>query len=107
MSDLSWQATRVLRIGNRSGAVRGHLELTDTHLRFRPAGVASKLQGTPFSVQLKHVAAVGIVEETVGLLKRTRQRLCVTLGDGSEQFFEVGRTDEVAEAIRVRLGGRA
>ncbi|NMD56758.1 MULTISPECIES: hypothetical protein [Tsukamurella] len=107
MSDLSWPAARSLSIGKRSGAVRGHLELTDTHLRFRPAGIASKVQGTPFAVQLKHVAAAGTVEETVGLFKRTRQRLCVTLGDGSEQFFEVGRPDEVAEAVRGRLGGRA
>lgn len=107
MSDLSWPATRVLRIGKRSGTVRGHLELTATHLRFRPAGLASKVDGTPFAVQLKHIAGAGIVEETVGVFKRTRQRLCVTLGDGSEQFFEVGRPDEVAEAVRGRLGGRA
>ncbi len=107
MNDLSWPATRVLSIGRRSGAVPGHLELTDTHLRFRPAGIASKLQGTPFAVQLKHIAGAGIVEETVGLFKRTRQRLCVTLGDGSEQFFDVGRPDEVATAVRARLGGGA
>ncbi|MCS3781391.1 hypothetical protein [Tsukamurella ocularis] len=107
MSDLSWPATRVLSIGKRSGAIPGHLELTATHLRFRPAGIAAKVGGTPFSVQLKHVAAVGIVDETVGLFKRTRQRLCVTLGDGSEQFFDVGRPDEVAMAVRARLGGGA
>ncbi|MBS4104032.1 hypothetical protein [Tsukamurella paurometabola] len=107
MSDLSWPATRVLSIGKRSGAVPGHLELTDTHLRFRPAGIAAKVQGTPFAVQLKHVAGAGITEVTAGLFKRTRQRLCITLGDGSEQFFEVGRPDDVAEAVRVRLGGAA
>lgn len=107
MSDLSWPATRLLKIGRRSAAVRGHLDLTATHLRFRPAGIASKVDGTPFSVQLKHIAGAGIVEETVGLLKRTKQRLCVTLGDGSEQYFDTGRPDEVAEAVRTRIGGRA
>ncbi|TWS20650.1 hypothetical protein FK529_04725 [Tsukamurella asaccharolytica] len=107
MTDLRWPATRVLSIGRRSGAVPGHLELTDTHLRFRPAGIASKLQGTPFAVQLKHIAAAGIAEERVGLFNRTRQRLCITLGDGSEQSFDVGRPDEVADAIRGRLGGAA
>lgn len=107
MTDLSWPATRLLRIGKRSGAVRGHLELTETHLRFHPSGIASKIDGTPFSVQLKHIAGAGIVEETVGLFKRTRRSLCVTLGDGSEQFFETTRPDEVAEAVRVRLGAGA
>lgn len=107
MSDLSWPATRLLSIGKRSGAVRGHLELTETHLRFRPAGLASKIDGTPFSVQLKHIAGAGVVEDVVGLFKRTRQRLCITLGDGSEQFFEVGRPDEVAETVRGRVGGGA
>ncbi|TWS21939.1 hypothetical protein FK268_22385 [Tsukamurella sputi] len=107
MSDLSWPAARLLSIGKRSGAVRGHLELTETHLRFRPAGLAAKVDGTPFAVQLKHVAGAGIVEDVVGLFKRTRRRLCVTLGDGSEQFFEVGRPDEVAEAVRSRLGAGA
>lgn len=107
MSDLSWPATRVLPLGKRSGAVPGHLDLTGTHLRFRPTGLASKIDGTPFSVQLKHVAGAGIVEETVGLFKRTRRRLCVTLGDGSEHFFDLGRPDEVAEAVRTRLGSAA
>ncbi|GAA1080398.1 hypothetical protein [Tsukamurella spumae] len=107
MTDLSWPATRLLSIGKRSGAVRGHLELTQTHLRFRPAGLASKIDGTPFAVQFRHIVGAGIVEDVVGLFKRTRQRLCVTLGDGSEQFFDVGRPDEVAEAVRSRLGGRA
>ncbi|CAM3916187.1 hypothetical protein ACXYTP_19595 [Tsukamurella ocularis] len=107
MSDLSWPAARVLSIGKRSGAVPGHLELTDTHLRFRPSGIAAKLEGTPFAVQLKHVAGAGIIEETVGLFKRTRQRLCITLGDGSEQLFDTGRPDEVAETVRARLGGAA
>ncbi len=107
VTELSWPAARVLGIGGRTGAVRGHLELTDTHLRFRPAGLASKLEGTPFAVQLKHIGAAGIAEDTVGLFRRTRRRLCVTLGDGSEQFFDVGRADEVAAALRARLGGAA
>lgn len=107
MTDLSWPATRLLRVGKRTVAAPGHLDLTATHLRFRPAGLASKITGTPFAVQLKHIAGAGIVEETTGLFKRTRQRLCVTLADGSEQFFDTPRPDEVAGAVRHRLGGGA
>ncbi|WP_019201163.1 hypothetical protein [Tsukamurella sp. 1534] len=102
MSDLSWPAARYLG----RGAVRGHLELTDTHVRFRPAGVAAKVQGTPFSVQLKHVVGAGVSDGAPGLLRRRRDRLCITLGDGSEQLFDVSRPDQVAESIRERQAGR-
>lgn len=99
MNDLSWPAARYLG----RGAVRGHLELTETHVKFRPAGLASRVQGTAFSIQLKHVATAGVAEGTGGLLRRKRDRLCITLGDASEQYFDVSRADEVASAIRERL----
>lgn len=101
MSDLSWPATRILG----RAAIRGHLELTDTHVRFRPAGVAARVEGTPFAVQLRHVAGAGIVETEGGFLRRPRQRLCVTLTDGSEQLFDAPRPDEVAAAVRERIPG--
>lgn len=99
---MSWPAARYLG----KGAVRGHLELTPTHLKFRPAGVAARVQGTPFAVQLKHIAGAGVTEVTGGILRRSRERLCVTLGDGSEHFFGVPRPDEVAAAVRGRLAAR-
>lgn len=103
MNDVSWTAARVLG----RGAVKGHLELSGTHLRFRPAGMAARVAGTPFAVQLKHVGAVGVVEAEGGLLRRRRSRLCVTLGDGSEQLFEVAQPGEVAAAVRAQLPGGA
>ncbi|CAM3947511.1 MULTISPECIES: hypothetical protein [Tsukamurella] len=103
MSDLSWPAARILG----RAAIRGHLELSDTHLRFRPAGMAAKLQGTPFAVQLRHLAGAGVTETSGGFLRRGRQRLCVTLGDASEQVFDIPRPDDVAATIRERIPGAA
>lgn len=102
MSDLSWPAARI--VGRT--AIRGYLELGDSHLRFRPAGLAAKMQGAPFAVQLRHLVGAGVVE-TTGLLRRGKHRLCVTLGDASEQVFDVSRPDEVAAAIRERIPGGA
>lgn len=101
VSDLSWPAIRFLG----RGAVRGHLDLTDTHLKFRPGGIAKKVEGTPFAVQFKHIAGAGLIEDSGGLLRRRRQKLSITLGDGSEHFFFVQDPDAVATSVRERLGG--
>ncbi|GAB3131138.1 hypothetical protein GCM10027289_16870 [Tsukamurella serpentis] len=106
MSDLSWPAVRHLDATGGRGAIRGHLDLTDAHVRFRPAGLASRFEGTGFAVQLKHLVGAGLVDRPAGLLRRPRTHLCITIGDGSEHVFGVPRPDEVAAAIRERLGTR-
>jgi hypothetical protein len=104
VTSIEWPAGRLLG----KSAVRGTLSLSETHVRFTPQGIAARVQGTPFAVQLKHIAAAGVVPGTPGKLLRrgTPDRLCLTLGDGSEQLFEVSEPDGAAAAIRARLAGR-
>lgn len=101
MAPTEWTAARVLG----KGAVRGNLQLTSTHVRFTPRGIAARVAGTPFAVQLKHLAAAGVTPGEPGrrLRRGTGPRLCLTLGDGSEHLFLLTDADGAAAAIRAAL----
>ena len=101
VTDTNWTAARLLG----KGAVRGRLELTRSHLKFVPEGLATRVPGTPFSVQLRHIAAAGVSPGTPGkfLRRGSPDRLCLTLGDGSEQLFLLPDPDGAATVIRAAL----
>ncbi|MDF0528504.1 hypothetical protein P0W64_06035 [Tsukamurella sp. 8F] len=99
----TWSAGR--SVGR--GMVPGRLGLTRTHVTFEPGGVAKRTAGLRFSVQLEHVAAVGITPGTGKWLSGgKRDRLCLTLGDGSEVLFVVPELDDATACIRDALGSR-
>ncbi|MFT3716524.1 MAG: hypothetical protein QM774_11430 [Gordonia sp. (in: high G+C Gram-positive bacteria)] len=97
----SWSAARP--VGR--GVARGELQLTDTHVVFEPKGLASRVDGTRFSVALTFVAAVAGVPGTGGFFSGGKApQLCLTLGDGSQWMFVVKGLDDAVEAISERIG---
>ncbi|GEE00649.1 hypothetical protein nbrc107696_10950 [Gordonia spumicola] len=91
----TWTAARSMdRI-----AVPGQLQLTKTHIVFEPKG--KRAQGARFSVAHKFVAGVGTAPGTGRLLSGgKRERLCLTLGDGSEWLFVIADLESAAARIR-------
>ncbi len=103
MTDPSWQCNRA--IGR--GMIPGRLELTRTHVVFEPGRLAKRTAGLRFSVRLEHIAAVGVAPGTGGWRSGgKRDRLCLTLGDGSEQFFVLADIEAALQAIRIALPAR-
>ncbi|EGD54543.1 hypothetical protein [Gordonia neofelifaecis] len=97
----TWQAARSMG----KMAVPGELQLTRTHVIFEPK--SKRAAGARFSVRLSFVAAVGTAPGTGKFFSGgKRERLCVTLGDGSEWLFVMGGLDDVTQRIRERLGGQ-
>lgn len=90
-----WKAARSMdRI-----AVPGELQVTETHVVFEPRG--RRAQGARFSVALTFVAGAGSAPGTGKVLSGgKRERLCLTLGDGSEWLFVVPELDAAVEQIR-------
>lgn len=88
-------------------AVPGELQLTKTHVVFEPKGRAAKVPGIRFSVALKHLAAAGTAPGTGRFLSGGKaERLCLTMGDGSEWLFVVTDAASVADEVRKRLTSR-
>ncbi len=83
-------------------AVPGELQLTKTHVVFEPK--SKRAHGVRFSVSLKFVAGVGRAPGTGKLLSGgKRDRLCITLGDGSEWLFVVADLQNVIDTVRPKL----
>lgn len=95
----TWRARRP--VGR--GLAAGELQLTQTHLVFEPKGLAARVDGLRFSVALKHLTAAGTVPGTGGWFARKIDRLCLTLGDGSQWEFVVDDLSDVVETIQQRL----
>lgn len=94
----TWQAARSMG----KVAVPGELALTKTHVVFEPK--SKRAAGTRFSVALTFVAAVGSAPGTGRMLSGGKQeRLCLTLGDGSEWLFVISDLADAAAQIRGRL----
>ncbi|MBY4568476.1 hypothetical protein ACN95_00350 [Gordonia sihwensis] len=94
----AWRAARSM--GRM--AVPGELALTQTHVVFEPK--SKRAAGARFSVALKFVAAVGSAPGTGRLLSGGKaDRLCLTLGDGSEWLFVIAELDDACTRIRERL----
>ena len=94
----TWRAARSMG----KVAVPGELQLTRTHVVFEPK--SSRIDGARFSVALTFVAAVGSAPGTGKFFSGgKRDRLCVTLGDGSEWLFVIGELDDATRQIRGRL----
>lgn len=94
----TWQAARSMG----KVAVPGQLQLTKTHVVFEPK--SARTAGARFSVALTFVAAVGSAPGTGKFLSGgKRERLCVTLGDGSEWLFVITELDDATSQIRSRL----
>lgn len=84
-------------------AVPGELALTRTHVVFEPK--SKRAAGTRFSVALTFVAAVGSAPGTGKFFSGgKRERLCLTLGDGSEWLFVMTDLADATTRIRERLG---
>lgn len=90
-----WKAARSMdRI-----AVPGELQVTKTHVVFEPKG--RRTQSARFSVAFTFVAGVGTVPGTGKFFSGgRRERLCLTLADGSEWLFVVPELDAAVERIR-------
>ncbi|GAA4383353.1 hypothetical protein GCM10023147_02400 [Tsukamurella soli] len=100
----SWTANRSLG----RGMVPGRLELSPTHVTFEPGRVARRTVGLRFSVRLEHIAAVGVAPGAGRWLGGgKRERLVLTLGDGSEVLFVVPELEPAVAAIRAALPRRA
>lgn len=83
-------------------AVPGELQLTKTHVVFEPK--SARAQGARFSVALKYVAGVGTAPGTGRFFSGgRRERLCLTLGDGSEWLFVIADLQAALDAVRARL----
>lgn len=83
-------------------AVPGQLQLTKTHVVFEPK--SERTAGARFSVALTFVAAVGAAPGTGKFFSGgKRERLCVTLGDGSEWLFVITDLDDATKQIGARL----
>lgn len=94
----TWRAARSMG----KVAVPGELQLTKTHIVFEPK--SARTQGARFSVAITFVAAVGMAPGTGKFFSGgKRDRLCVTLGDGSEWLFVIAELDEAIRQIRGRL----
>lgn len=94
----TWRAARSMG----KVAVPGELQLTKTHVVFEPK--SQRAFGARFSVALTFVAAVGSAPGTGKFFSGgKRDRLCVTLGDGSEWLFVIGELDDATSRIRARL----
>lgn len=76
--------------------------MTKTHVVFEPK--STRAPGARFSVALTFVAGVGSAPGTGKFFSGgKRDRLCVTLGDGSEWLFVMGELDDATRQIRKRL----
>ncbi|MGB3303798.1 hypothetical protein [Gordonia sp. (in: high G+C Gram-positive bacteria)] len=94
----TWQAGRSMG----KLAVPGQLQLTKTHVVFEPK--SARAAGARFSVALTFVAAVGRAPGTGKFLSGgKRERLCITLGDGSEWLFVMPELADATEQISSRL----
>ncbi|MBB4134131.1 hypothetical protein [Gordonia humi] len=93
-----WKAARSMdRV-----AVPGELQLTKTHVVFEPKG--RRALGARFSVAKTFIAGVGTAPGTGKLFSGGKQdRLCITLGDGSEWLFVVPELSVAIERIRGAL----
>lgn len=93
-----WKAARSMdRI-----AVPGELQVTKTHVVFEPKG--RRAQAARFSVAFKFVVGVGTAPGTGKFFSGgKRDRLCLTLGDGSEWLFVVPELDAAIGGIRRSL----
>lgn len=98
-----WKARRP--VGR--GLAAGRLILTKTHITFEPKGLAARVDGMRFSVATKHVAAIGTIEGQGGRFARKIERLCLTLGDGSQWEFVVDDLPEVITVLGAALPRRA
>ncbi|WP_026918096.1 hypothetical protein [Gordonia shandongensis] len=94
----SWRAARSMgRL-----AVPGRLELTKTHVVFEPK--SERTAGARFSVALTFVAGAGRAPGTGKFFSGgKRERLSLTLGDGSEWLFVIADLDDAIEKITARL----
>lgn len=98
----AWRAVRSMG----AGAVPGQLQLTETHVVFEPK--SKRLAGARFSVAFTFIAAVGTAPGTGRFFSGgKRDRLCITLGDGSEWLFVIADLDEALARIRARLAKSA
>ncbi|AVL99153.1 hypothetical protein C6V83_01430 [Gordonia iterans] len=95
----TWRARRP--VGR--GLAAGELQLTRTHVVFEPKGLAARVDGLRFSVAVKHLVAAGTVPGSGGWFARKIDRLCLTLGDGSQWEFVVDDLPGAVEAIQGRL----
>ncbi|MFC0316095.1 hypothetical protein ACFQNE_11765 [Gordonia phosphorivorans] len=95
----AWKARRP--VGR--GLAGGQLILTRTHITFEPKGLAARVDGLRFSVATKHVAAIGTAPGQGGRFARRIERLCITLGDGSQWEFVVDDLPEVVAALTEAL----
>ncbi|MCF8609067.1 hypothetical protein L5G28_02670 [Gordonia sp. HY285] len=86
-------------------AVPGELQVTKTHVVFEPKG--RRAPGARFSVAFKFVVGVGTAPGTGKFFSGgKRERLCLTLGDGSEWLFVVPDLDAAMAGIRSALSPR-
>ena len=90
----TWKAARSMdRV-----AVPGELQVTKTHVVFEPKG--RRAQGARFAVKRSFIAGVGRAPGTGKFFSGGKQeRLCLTLGDGSEWLFVVPALDEAITGI--------
>ena len=91
----TWKAARsVDRI-----AVPGELQVTRTHVVFEPKG--RRAFAARFAVKRSFIAGVGTAPGTGKFFSGGKQdRLCITLGDGSEWLFVVPSLDAAITGIR-------
>ncbi len=83
-------------------AVPGQLQLTKTHVVFEPK--SKRAAGARFSVAHKFVAGVGTAPGTGKFLSGGKQdRLCLTLGDGSEWLFVISDLESATARIRAAV----
>lgn len=95
-----WKAGRPLG----RGLAKGQLQLTKTHVVFEPGGMSKRLDGVRFAVSYKFLKAVGAAPGAGGWLSGgKRDRLCLTLGDGSQWFFLVSDLDDAVQAIGAKM----
>ncbi|MBM7368737.1 hypothetical protein [Gordonia hydrophobica] len=94
----TWRAARSMG----KVAVPGELQVTKTHVVFEPK--SARTSGARFSVALTFVAGVGPAPGTGRFFSGgKRERLCITLGDGSEWLFVIAELEAAIAQIRGRL----
>lgn len=80
-------------------AVPGELQVTKTHVVFEPKG--KRAAGARFSVAFSFIAGVGTAPGTGKFFSGGKsERLCLTLGDGSEWLFVLPELDAAVTRIR-------